>query len=323
MRAIQLEHHGDPNVLELAYVADPLPSVHDVVVNVEAVGVNFTDTNQRRGLLHYRSDHAIILGSEGAGTVTAVGEQVRDVRIGDRVAFWQPGCGAYAEQVAVAASRTVPIPDEIDGVVAAALMVQGLTAHYLANSVFPVTPGDVAVVHTGAGGVGNLLTQLIKQRGGIIVATSSSPAKWPMMLSNGASRACDYEGFVDEVRDLTSGAGADVVYDSVGAATFARGLDALRTRGLMVLYGSSSGVVPPFDLMNLYSAGSLYVTHPTLGDYIASRSELLERWSDLVQRVVAGQLEVRIGATYPFENARQAHWDLESRSTTGKLLLLP
>jgi len=323
MRAIEVTHHGAPDVMKVSVLPDPMPRDDEVVVENAAIGINFTDVHQRRGSHHYGLDSAFVPGSEGAGTVVAIGPNVDETSVGDRVAYWQPGCGAYAELVAVRSARTVPIPDNVEATTAAALLVQGLTAHYLATDTYNTGPDSVVVVHAGAGGVGLLLTQLVVNRGGAVVATSSQPSKWNIMRENGASYVSDYVDFVEVVLEVTEGRGADVVYDGVGAATFDLGLTALRKRGLMVLFGATSGPVPAFDLLRLYSEGSIYVTHPTLGDYIATRSQLLRRWRDLMEALSSGHLNVRIGGVRELDDVVMAHVDLESRLTTGKLLLVP
>ncbi len=252
-----------------------------------------------------------------------VGECVEFAAEGDKVAFWSTGCGAHAKRVCVRADRTVSMPIGMSPEVATALLVQGLTAHYLATSTFPIASDHVAVVHAAAGGVGLLLTQIVKIRGGVVLGTASSPEKRSEIIRNGADRAANYEEFVESVKTLTDGVGANVVHDGVGAATFDASLTALQPRGLMVLYGSTSGPVAPFDLLRLYSSGSLFVTHPTLTHYIATRTELLRRWQDLLDWVESGDVKVQIGGTYQVPDAPEAHRALESSSTVGKLVLLP
>jgi NADPH2:quinone reductase len=289
-------------------------------VRVAAAGVNFIDIYRRSGVYQVQVPH--VPGSEGAGTVTAVGEGVAGFSAGMRVA-WSDAPGSYAEQVALDAPRAVPVPDGVDLKVAAAVMLQGMTAHYLCRSTYPVTQGAVAVVHAAAGGVGLLLTQLVKRFGGTVVATTSTTAKAVLAQRAGADHVTTYEEFPQVVRDVTGGRGADVVYDGVGAATFDASLSALRRRGMMVLYGGASGQVPPFDLQRLNGGGSLFVTRPTLGHYVTDRAELLQRSGDLFDWIAKGELDVRIGAEYPLADAPRAHADLAARATTGKLILVP
>ncbi len=322
MRAIVVDKLGGPEVLRIADRDDPVPRPGQLVVRVAAAGVNFMDTYQRGGVGVYVTQTPFTPGGEGAGTVIAVGDGVSDFAAGDHVA-WSAGPGSYAEQVALPADRAVPVPDGIDLKVAAAVMLQGMTAHYLCTSTYPVQEGNVAVVHAAAGGVGLLLTQLVKRRGGVIVATTSTTAKAVLAQHAGADHVTGYDEFVDAVRRVTGERGADVVFDGVGKATFDDSLAALRPRGMMVLYGGSSGQVPPFDLQRLNTGGSLYVTRPTLVHYIADRGELLWRAGDLFEWIAKGELDVRIGAEYPLADAARAHEDLAARRTSGKLLLIP
>lgn len=302
--------------------ADPVAKPGQIVVNVAAAGVNFMDIYQRSGIGVYATQTPYVPGGEGAGTVLAVGEGVTEFTVGDRVA-WSAGPGSYAEQVALPADRAVPVPDGIDLRGAAAVILQGMTAHYLCHSTFPVQEGHIAVVHAAAGGVGLLLTQMIKRRGGVVIATTSSTAKAVLAQQAGADYASTYDEFVATVDRITDGRGADVVYDSVGKTTFDDSLSALRPRGMMVLYGGSSGQVPPFDPQRLNTGGSLFLTRPTLAHYVADRAELLWRAGDLFAWIASGELDVRIGAQYPLADASRAHEDLAARRTTGKLLLLP
>jgi NADPH2:quinone reductase len=247
---------------------------------------------------------------------------VRDFAVGDRVA-WTQVPGSYAEQVAVPAALAVPVPEGMELDVAAAVMLQGMTAHYLCHSTYPVGQGDHVVVHAAAGGVGLLLTQMIAMRGGVSIATTSTTAKAVLAQQAGANYVTDYGDFADVARRVTGGAGVAAVFDGIGQATFEAGLSALRRRGYMVLYGAASGPVPPFDLQRLNPAGSLFVTRPTLGHYMATREELLWRAGDLFRWITEGRLSVRVGGRYPLEQAARAQADLASRGTTGKLLLLP
>ncbi len=320
MRAIVVNELGGPEVMVAADRPDPHPGPGQVAVEVAAAGVNFIDIYRRSGV--YRVPLPHVPGSEGAGVVTAVGAGVTGFAAGDRVA-WADGPGSYAERVAVPAQVLVPVPGGIDLKVAAAAMLQGLTAHYLCRSTFPVTAGTVAVVHAAAGGAGLLLTQMIKRAGGTVVGTTSAPWKAALATQAGADHVTTYEEFPRVVAEVTGGRGADVVFDGVGKATFDASLTTLRPRGMMVLFGGSSGQVPPFDLQRLNSGGSLYVTRPTLAHYIADRAELEWRARELFGWIADGELSVRIGAEYPLADAPRAHQDLASRTTTGKLLLVP
>ncbi len=320
MRAIVVSELGGPDVLVAAEHADPAAAPGQIVVEVAAAGVNFIDIYQRSGV--YKMPLPYIPGGEGAGTVLAVGEGVTEFAPGDRVA-WATGSASYAERTVLPTASAVPVPGGVDLKAAAAVMLQGMTAHYLCHSTFPVQPGQVTVVHAAAGGVGLLLTQMIKKLGGIVVATTSSEAKAELAKGAGADYVTSYDEFPAKVRDITDGRGAHVVFDGVGKATFDAGLTALRPRGMMVLFGGSSGQVPPFDLQRLNSGGSLFVTRPTLAHYAADRDEILWRTSDIFGWIAKGELNVRIGGEYPLADAAKAHEDLASRRTTGKLILLP
>ncbi|MBV9447063.1 MAG: quinone oxidoreductase [Streptosporangiaceae bacterium] len=322
MRAVVVRRLGGPEVLGLEERPASRPGPGQVLVQVVAAGINFMDIYQREGRAGYRADPPFVLGSEGAGPVIAVGEGVAGLAAGDVVA-WSGVPGSYAEQVVVPADRAVPVPAGIDPRVAAAVMLQGMTAHYLCNSTYPVREGDVAVVHAAAGGVGLLLTQMIKRRGGTVVATTSGGDKAELARRAGADHLAGYAGFRDVVARVTDGQGAHVVYDGVGQATFDDSLAALRRRGMMVLYGAASGPVPPLDPQRLNSGGSLFLTRPTLVHYIAGRPELEWRAGDLFAWIAKGELDIRIGATYPLADAGRAQEDLAARRTTGKLLLVP
>jgi NADPH:quinone reductase len=322
MRVVVAERQGGPEVLSVTERPAPQPGPGEVLVEVAAAGVNFMDIYQREGIGNYRREPPFALGAEGAGTVTAVGEGVTGLSAGDRVA-WASAPGSYAEQVVLPASRAVPVPAGVSLDVAAAVILQGLTAHYLASSTHPVRNGDVTVVHAAAGGVGLLLTQMVKRRGGIVVATTSGGPKEALARAAGADYVTGYGDFRAAVDEATGGVGAHVVYDGVGKDTFDDSLAALRPRGMMVLYGASSGQVPPFDLQRLNSAGSLYTTRPTLAHYVATPEELRWRSSELFGLVASGELDVRIGGTYPLADAARAQEDLAARRTTGKLLLMP
>lgn len=320
MRAVVVNELGGPEVMALGEWPDPVPGPGQVLVRVAAAGVNFIDIYRRSGV--YKQPVPYVPGSEGAGTVVAAGEGVHEFAPGDHVA-WSDGPGSYAELVAVAAQNVVPVPQGIDLKLAGAVMLQGLTAHYLCRSTFPVADGHITVVHAAAGGVGLLLTQMIKAIGGTVVATTSSAAKGALAKEAGADFVTTYEDFPAVVREVTGGRGADVVFDGVGKATFDASLSALRPRGMMVLFGGSSGQVPPFDLQRLNSGGSLFVTRPTLAHYTADRTELIWRAGDIFAAIAQGGLHVRVGAEYPLADAARAHEDLSGRRTTGKLVLIP
>ncbi|MFC4561303.1 quinone oxidoreductase family protein [Nocardiopsis mangrovi] len=327
MRAIVIEEQGGPEVMREAEADAPRPGPGEVAVAVEAAGVNFIDVYQRSGA--YPVPTPFTPGVEAAGTVAAVGEGVTGVAIGDRVA-WVMVPGAYAERAVVPADRTVPVPDGVTTEQAAAVLLQGLTAHYLTHSTYPVQSGDTVVVHAAAGGTGLLLVQLAKARGAHVIGTVSTAAKEELAREAGADEVIRYGSGNDPegpdiaaaVRALTGGTGAAAVYDGVGAATFDASLDSLRLRGTLALFGQSSGKVAPVDPQRLNSAGSVYLTRPMLTHYIADRAELLERASDVLGLVASGGLDVRIGGRYPLADAARAHEDLASRRTTGKLLLL-
>ncbi|HEX2072530.1 MAG TPA: quinone oxidoreductase [Geodermatophilus sp.] len=321
MRAVVVTELGGPEVLRVADHETPTPGSREVVVDVAAAGVNFMDIYGREGRPPYTRDTPFVLGAEGAGVVSAVGGEVGEFAVGDPVA-WTGVPGSYAEQVVVPADRAVQVPSGVDVTTAAAVMLQGCTAHYLASSTWRVSDDDVAVVHAAAGGVGQLLTQIVRLRGGVVVATTSGGEKADLARGAGAQHVAGYDDYLEVVREVTGGDGADVVYDGVGKATFDDSLRALRRRGLMVLYGAASGPVPPFDPQRLMT-GSLYVTRPTLGDYIATRDELVARTEELFGWIADGRLKVRIGGTYRFSDAARAHEDLAGRRTTGKLLLTP
>jgi NADPH2:quinone reductase len=322
MRAVVAKEVGGPEVLKLTEVDAPEPGPGELLVNVAAAGVNFADIYRRIGLAPYSGQVPYVPGQEGAGTVAAAGPGAGELGPGSRVA-WTGITSSYAEQVLIPADRAIPVPDDVDLEVAAAVTLQGMTAHYLANDTYPVGAGDPVVVHSAAGGVGLLLTQMVKMRGGTVIATTSAGHKAVLAEQAGADHVTGYNEFTTVTRDVTGGTGAAVVYDGVGQATFDDSLTALRPRGYMVLYGAASGPVPPFDLQRLNTGGSLFITRPTLGSYIASRDELLRRADDLFRWIADGKLTVRIGGRYPLGDAARAHDDLAARRTTGKLLLLP
>jgi NADPH2:quinone reductase len=327
MRAIQAREAGGPEVLELVELPDPTPGAGQVLVKVAAAGVNFIDTYRRGGVYPMPFPH--VVGSEGAGEVVALGEGVADIAVGDHVA-WSDAPDSYAELVHVNAARLVPVPDGVDLEVAAAIPLQGMTAHYLATSTYPVQPGDDVLVHAAAGGVGLLLTQLVVAHGGRVIGTVSTAEKEALAREAGADIVIRYDQLADLtaelptlVKDATGGRGVRVVYDGVGKTTFDASLASLKPRGMMVLFGGSSGQVPPFDLQRLNSGGSLFITRPTLGFYVATTDELRWRARELFEAVQAGQLHVRIGARYPLAEAAEAHRALEGRHTTGKVILAP
>lgn len=320
MRAIEVAQVGGPEELRLVDRADLEPGDGQLLVDTSAAGVNFIEIYQRSG--KYPMQLPFYPGSEGAGVVRAVGTGVNDFAVGDRV-VWCSGAGSYAEQTVVDADAAVPVPDGVSDEVAAAALLQGLTAHYLTHSTHRIEPGDTAIVHAAAGGVGLLLTQLIKIRGGRVIATVSTAEKAELARGAGADEVVDYADFGAAARRFTDGRGVDVVYDGVGATTFDQGLDTLRPRGLMALFGAASGPVPPFDPQILNRKGSLFLTRPTLAHYTQDRAELLERAGEVLGLVGDGRLDVRIGGRYPLDQAAQAHIDLQARRTTGKLLLKP
>lgn len=322
MKAIQVKQPGGPEVLELVDVPVPEPKANEAVVKLAASGVNFIDVYQREG--RYKVLLPFVLGQEGAGVVNAVGSNVTFLKAGDRVA-WTGLLGGYAEYAAVAADRLVAIPAGVTDQQAAAAMLQGMTAHYLCHDTYPLKRGETALVHAAAGGVGLLLVQMAHNIGARVLATVSTEEKAKLAREAGADEIILYtkSDFEAETRRLTNGQGVHVVYDSVGKTTFEKGLNVLRPRGMMVLFGGSSGAVPPFDLIALSQKGSLYVTRPTLVNYIASREELMSRSGAVFAMISSGKLKLRIAHTYPLAEAQRAHRDLEGRKTTGKLLLLP
>jgi NADPH:quinone reductase len=314
MRAVVVTRFGGPEVLEVQEEPEPAVGRDDLLVETEAVGVNYRDIYEREG--RYGGEAPLINGAEGAGTVVdGPGE-------GERVA-WLAAPGSYAERVRVPAERAVPVPDEISSETAAAALLQGVTAQYLASTVYPIREGDDVLIHAAAGGVGLLLTQIAKKRGARVIATTSGGEKEELARAAGADDVISYDGFGERVRELTGDEGVAAVYDGVGQATFDESLKSVRTRGTMVLFGAASGPVPPFDPMRLEHEGSLFLTRPGLRNYTSEREELLARAGDVFSWVADGSLKVRIGARYPLEEARRAHEDLAARRTTGKLILQP
>jgi NADPH2:quinone reductase len=323
MKAIRVNEHGGPEVLSYEDVQIPEPGPGEARVRLAASGVNYIDVYQRTGT--YPMDLPFTLGLEGAGEVEAVGEGVEEISPGDHVAFAMTP-GAYAEYVVVPAERLVPFNVTlVEARVAAAVMLQGMTAHYLTHSTFPVEEGQTVLVHAAAGGVGLLLCQIAKMRGATVIGTVSTEEKANLAKDAGADEVILYteQDFVEETNRITDGEGVHVVYDSVGKDTFDGSLDSLRPRGYMVLFGQSSGPVPPLDLQILNQKGGLFVTRPSLAQYAASREELLWRAESLFSWIGQNNLTVRIGGTYKLSEADQAHCDLEGRKTTGKLILIP
>jgi NADPH:quinone reductase len=322
VKAIRVRTTGGPEVLRLEDVPVPEPGPGQVLIRVEAVGVNFVDVYHRTGL--YRQPLPFTPGREAAGIVERVGDGVSRLRPGDRVVS-ETALGTYAEYTLVAEERAVPVPEGLDARTAAAAMLQGLTAHYLAFSTYPLRPGDTCLVHAAAGGVGLLLCQVASRIGARVIGTAGSEEKARLAREAGAAEVILYNqtDFVAETKRLTGGAGVQVVYDSVGRTTFLKGLDCLVARGLMVLYGQSSGPVEPFDPQILSGKGSLYLTRPTLANYVQDRGELLRRTEELLGWVKAGSLRVKIGREFPLASAEEAHRELEGRRTTGKVLLAP
>jgi NADPH2:quinone reductase len=322
MKAIQVTQTGGPEVLELADLPIPEPKPNEAVVQIKAAGVNFIDVYFREG--RYPAPLPFINGQEAAGVVVATGADVATLEVGDRVAY-AGALGSYAEYAAVPADRLVKIPDELDFTQAAAAMLQGMTAHYLSHSTYPIKSGETALVHAAAGGVGLLLVQMCKLIGARVIGTTSSEEKAKLAREAGADEVIIYseQDFETETKRLTEDKGVDVVYDGVGKDTFTKGLNVLRPRGYMVIFGGASGAVPPFDLLELTKHGSLYLTRPSLQHYIAGRKELEQRSGEVLQMIHTGDLKIRIHKTYPLAEAETAHRDLEGRKTTGKLLLIP
>ena len=321
MKAIRIHTPGGPDVLRLEQIPDPVAGRGEVLVRMEAIGVNFIEIYQRMGL--YPVPLPFTPGSEGAGSVAGIGAGVTTVRIGDRVAS-QELRGSYAELAVAAADRVVALPDAIDTQTGAAAMLQGMTAHYLTTSTYPLSRGDWCLVHAAAGGVGLLLCQIAAQRGARVIGTVSTAAKEALAREAGAHEVIRYteQDFVAEARRITGNRGVQVVYDSVGKTTFDGSLDSLARRGMLVLFGQSSGPVPPVDPQILNRKGSLYLTRPSLGAYVATREELVARASDVLAWIGNGSLKVRIDRSYPLGQAAEAHRALESRATMGKVLLI-
>ena len=322
MHAILARRAGGPEVLELGETARPVPSPGQLLIRVAAVGVNFIDTYKRSGV--YKVSYPFTPGSEASGTIEEVGEGVTGFSPGDRVATAE-GINCYAGYALIDEDKALPVPDGLDDFTAAALPLQGVTAHYLINSTFKVEPGHTVLLHAGAGGVGLLMIQMLKAKGAHVITTVSTDAKEQLAREAGSDHVLRYDGFAERVRDLTNGTGADVVYDGVGKDTFDSSLASLRVRGMLVLFGGASGPVPPFDPQRLNAGGSLYLTRPTMGHYLRDARERRWRSDDVfaAAAAAAGSLKVRIGARYSLAEAAQAHDDLEQRRTTGKVILIP
>jgi NADPH2:quinone reductase len=322
MQAIQVSQVGGPEVLTLADVPVPTPKPNEALVEIKAAGVNFIDVYFREG--RYPTQLPFINGQEAAGVVVETGSEVTNVQRGDRVAYTGT-LGSYAQHAAVPASRLVKIPDELGFEQAAAAMLQGMTAHYLLHSTYPLKKGETALIHAAAGGVGLLLVQMAKMIGARVIGTVGSQEKAKLARDAGADECIVYTeaDFETETRRLTEGKGVEVVYDGVGKETFDKDLNVLRPRGYLVLFGGASGAVPPFDLIKLSQKGSLFITRPTLGHYTATREELEWRANDVLQWILLGDLKLSIHKTYPLASAADAHRDLEGRKTSGKLLLIP
>ncbi|MBN2552280.1 MAG: quinone oxidoreductase [Spirochaetales bacterium] len=322
MKAIRIEKNGGPEVMNLAELPVPEAAAGQALVRIEAAGVNFIDVYQRTGL--YPVQLPYVLGLEGSGTVEKTGPGVETLQAGDRVA-WSGAPGTYAEYAAVPADRLVKIPEKIDFPEAAAAMLQGMTAHYLAVDTYPIRSGDTVLIHAAAGGVGQLLVQVARRRGARVLATVSTEAKAELARKAGADEVILYsrEDFEQRVKSLTGGAGVDAVYDSVGQTTFLKSLACLKPRGMLVSFGQSSGKVTNFDPAMLGSGGSLYLTRPSLFHYIADRQSLERRASEVLDWIAGGELVLHIGQRLPLRDAAEAHRRLEARKTTGKVLLIP
>lgn len=322
MKAIRVQEYGGPEVLLVGVVPTPQPGPHDALVKLSAIGVNFMDIYQRQG--RYPAKLPFTPGNEGAGVVDAVGPTVTEVTVGERVAF-AIGPGAYADHAVVAAEKLVRIPDGLDFKTAAAVMLQGMTAHYLSHSTYPIKEGDTCLIHAAAGGAGGLLVQMAKRRGAHVIGTVSSERKADRALSIGADEVIRYteQDFEAEVKSITEGRGVEVVYNGVGQATFDKDLNCLTPRGYLVLFGQASGPVPPFDTQALGVKGSLYLTRPSLMHYTQTREELLWRAGHVLGWAASGEIRVSIGGVFPLAEAADAHRQLESRQTIGKLLLIP
>ena len=318
MKAIQISQAGGADVLKISDVERPSLNNDQALIDVTIAGVNFIDIYHRTG--KYPVALPFIPGVEGVGTIAELGsDSPTDLEVGMRVG-WVMASGGYAESAAIPAKTLIPIPEDINDEDAAALLLQGMTAHYLTRNTYEIKPGDTAVVHSGAGGVGLLLTRYIKSLGGKVIATASTDAKRAIAIAAGADLAIDYKDFAKPVKDFTNGIGANVIYDGVGKDTFNEGLLALRRRGTLAVFGAASGQVAPIEIMKI-SSGSIFLTRPTLADYVAERSELLWRANEVFEAFRRGHMQVAIGGRYPLADAASAHRDLETRQSTGKLIL--
>jgi NADPH2:quinone reductase len=323
MQAVSVNSFGGPEVFTVVDADRPTPAATQALVKVTVAGVNFLDVYQRSGVVGlFPVVPPYLAGVEGVGVVVEVGSAVTDLRKGQRVGWLSGGQGSFADYVAVEAARAVPIPDDVEDESAAAVLMQGVTAHYLATDTYPIRPGDPALVHAAAGGVGQLLVQVAKLRGGMVIGTVSTEAKAEVARAAGADHVISYDNFADKVRDLTDGRGVAVVYDGVGAATFEGSLAALRIRGTLAVYGTASGPTPPLEIPRLNYGGSLYVTRPSVAHYTVTTEELRRRTNDILGWVATGDLMVNIGGRYRITQVSDAFAALEGRKSTGKLLLL-
>jgi NADPH2:quinone reductase len=313
--------YGGTDVLELVEIESPAPGEGQLLVDVTIAGVNFRDCYERQGA-GYGGTPPFVTGAEGAGIVAEVGQGVSDVNVGDRVA-WSHAPGSYAEQVLVDAASAIPLPTGVSDEIAAAVLLQGMTAHYLSHDVYPVQDGDSVLVHAGAGGVGLLLTQMVRSRGGRVISTVSTDEKADLARAAGANETIPYEGFRERVRELTGGEGVAAVYDGVGKTTFDASLASLAIRGTLALFGASSGPVPPFDPQRLNAAGSVFLTRPTLLHYTRTPDEFSWRAGELLDAISTGTLTVTVSNRYPLADAADAHRDLEGRKTVGSVVLVP
>ena len=322
MKAVRIHEPGGSDVMKFEEIPTPTPGDGEILLKLDAAGLNYIDTYQRSGL--YPMPLPFTPGNEGAGVVETVGSGVNGFASGDKVGYSNI-IGSYAEYAVVPAARAVKLPAEIDTKQAAAIFLQGMTAHYLAHDTYPLKKGDVCLVHSGAGGVGLLLIQMAKAAGATVITTVSTDKKAELAKGAGADHVIFYtkQDFEEETKKFAGGNKVDVVYDAVGVDTFEKGLNVLRPRGLMALYGASSGPVPPFNLTILAGKGSLFVTRPSLGNFVTTRKELEDRVGDVMNRVASGKLKVRIGVEFPLAEAKAAHDALEGRKTTGKVLLIP
>jgi len=322
VHAIRIHQHGGPEVMKWEEIEVGEPGEGQVRIKHRAVGLNYIDTYHRSGL--YKISLPAVIGTEGAGEVTAVGPGVTEFKVGDRVAYASP-MGAYAEERLIPADRLVKVPDSIDDQTAAAMMLQGMTVRYLLKETFKVGPGTTMLLHAAAGGIGLIACQWAKHLGATIIGTAGSPEKCKLALDHGCTHVINYqtEDFVARTKEITNGQGVDVVYDSVGKDTFPGSLDCLKPRGLWVSFGNASGPVPPFDILMLSAKGSLYATRPTLATYTAKREDLVASANDLFDVVSRGIVKIKVNQTYPLKEAVQAHLDLEGRKTTGSTILLP